>query len=51
MLKHETLAKLGFEEKGLVQADNVSVSSKSSGQLAMEQRPKAIEYLQKGGNE
>jgi hypothetical protein len=36
MLKHETLAKLGFEDKGLVQADSQSVSSKSSGTYALE---------------
>ena len=52
MLKHETLAKLGFEQNMMVPADSQSVSSKSSGTYALElQRPKAIDYLQKGVNE
>lgn len=51
MLKHEALARLGYEEKDLMLADTRSVSSKSSQSLVPYQdpnRPKAIDYLSKG---
>ena len=51
MIKHDTIAKLGYEEKALAIRDNMSVSSKSDDYLGIEngtQGRKAIEYLNKG---
>lgn len=51
MLKHEALARLGFDEKALALCDTRSVSSKSSSSLVPyndPNRPKAIDYLSKG---
>lgn len=48
LMKHEQLAKLGFEERAVVMSDTRSVSSKSSASIADYSdinKPKAIEYL------
>lgn len=50
ILKHETLARLGYDEKALVpvdeKSDTVSLRSTTEGST-LGQRPKAIEYLNK----
>lgn len=49
MLKAETLQRLGHDEKALVPADNQSqASSVMSSQKSESNRPKTIEYLNKG---
>ena len=49
ILKHETLANLGYEERARVPVDEQSqVSSVRSSQRSTIQKPKAIEYLNKG---
>ena len=49
MLKAETLQRLGHDEKALVPADNESqTSSVYSSQLSLENKPRTIEYLNKG---
>ena len=49
ILKHETLAKLGYDEKALVPVEEKSetMSLMSGRETDMPQRPKAIEYLNK----
>ena len=50
VLKHETIARLGYDEKALVPVDHQSDTSsvKSQNNVSVMQRPKAIEYLKKG---
>ena len=49
VLKNETLARLGHDERALVPVDDQSqASSVYSSQRSELQRPKTIEYLNKG---
>ena len=47
MLKTENLARLGYDEKGLVPYDDQSVTNSTVSTFSRG-KPKAIEYLNKG---
>jgi len=48
MLKHETLARLGHDERSLVPIDETTSQGSMTSSLVEIKKPRAIEYLNKG---